>query len=254
MSIHSIAAAIKKIIYAKGEPYLFSHSTLKFYPGTRPIKRKYINANNDVVRNDVLQINYFEKHFKPNDIFWDLGSHNGHYSIFAASIVNGNNQVFSFEPDPVASKVQEANIKLNNFQQKINLLKIAVSNTNGILLFDAQDGNSTSHIIKNKQVGKGTVVEVSTKTIDTLLQELPEPTFIKIDTEGAEIDILKTADILLANPNIKFICELHPFAWDGFGVKYQEFTDILKKHNRTLSLLDTNKKIADLPYYGTVLF
>lgn len=178
----------------------------------------------------------------------------GIIAFFSASVVGGNNQVFSFEPDVAASKIQEVNISLNNFQHKIKLFKIAVSNTNGVLLFDAQDGNSTSHIIKYKQEGKGTVVEVSTKTIYTLLQELPEPTFIKIDTEGAEIDILKTADKLLANSNIKFICELHLFAWAGFAVQYEEFTVILKKYNRTLSLLDTNKQLSDLPYYGTVLF
>lgn len=254
MNIHQLVIFFKKIFLGGFEKYTFNGKTLKFLTGTRPIKRKYINNDNDVVRNDVLQINYFEQHFKPNDIFWDLGSHNGHYSIFSASVVGGNNQVFSFEPDVAASKIQEVNISLNNFQHKIKLFKIAVSNTNGVLLFDAQDGNSTSHIIKNKQEGKGTVVEVSTKTIDTLLQELPEPTFIKIDTEGAEIDILKSAGQLLANPNIKFICELHPFAWGGFGVKYEEFTVILKKYNRTLSLLDTNKQLGDLPYYGTVLF
>lgn len=254
MNFHQLAIGLKKIFIGSFENYLFKGNKLKFVTGTRPIKRKYINSDNDIVRNDVLQINYFENNFHSHDVFWDIGSHNGHYSIFAASVVAGNNQVFSFEPDSVASDVQEINIKLNIFEQKIKLLKVAVSNSNGVLLFDSQNGNSNSHIIKNKIQAKGTVVEIPTKTLDSLLLEIPEPSIIKIDTEGAEIDILKSSDKLLSNPKIKFICELHPFAWESFGVSYNDFTSVLKKYKRTISLLDTKKKLSDLPYYGTVIF
>lgn len=40
-------------------------------------------------------------------------------------------------------------------------------------------------------------MKVNAKTIDTLLTELPAPTIIKIDAEGAEIDILSKAGRLL---------------------------------------------------------
>lgn len=143
---------------------------------------------------------------------------------------------------------------MNIFEKKIKLLKVAVSNSNGVLLFDSQNGNSNSHIIKNKIQANGTVVEIPTKTLDFLFLEIPEPSIIKIDTEGAKIDILKSSDKLLSNPKIKFICELHPFAWESFGVSCNDFTSVLKKYKRTISLLDTKKKLSDLPYYRTVIF
>jgi FkbM family methyltransferase len=254
MNRHSFITAFKGIIYSKGEGYVFNNKRLLFAVGSRPVKRKYINSASDVVRNDVLQINYFEQHFKPEQVLWDIGSHHGHYSIFAASISKGSGQVFSFEPDSVARERQKKNIKLNQLENKITISDMAVSDHNGTLHFHALGGNANSHIIKDDNFSDNNTIEVKTKTLDTLAKELPLPNYIKIDTEGAEIDILKAGGSLLENRNITFICELHPFAWDSFNVKYDDFLAILKKYNRQVRLLDTNKKPGDLPYYGTVLF
>jgi FkbM family methyltransferase len=254
MNKHDIIQSIKKIVVGNTEHYRFGNNRLKFLTGSRPIKRKYLNAGNDVVRNDVLQINYMEDNFKESDVLWDIGSHHGHYSIFAATIAKANNQVFSFEPDAVARKIQAGNIELNGFADKITIFPDAVSNTNGVLHFKELNGNSNSHIVKNKSTNDNQINAVNSVTLDSLTEILPCPTFVKIDTEGAEIDILSTAGSLLKNKNVQFICELHPFAWDEFNVKYETFTGLLKEHGRTLTLLDNRKHITDLPFYGTVLF
>jgi hypothetical protein len=115
-------------------------------------------------------------------------------------------------------------------------------------------GNSNSHLSKILDRDDPEMIMVETKTINNLLKTLSAPTYVKIDTEGAEIDILKTAGMLLQNPNVKFICELHPFAWEQFGVDFNEFIVNLQGYGRELRLLDNQKKISDLPFYGTVLF
>jgi FkbM family methyltransferase len=254
MDLHIIATSLKRIIYKRGEAYVFNNKKLLFTVESRPVKRKYIHSSSDVVRNDVLQINYFEQNFKPDHILWDIGSHNGHYSIFAASIAKAGGQVFSFEPDSVASEIHNKNIRLNQLENKITFFDVAVSEHNGTLQFQALGGNANSHIIKDENFSDNNTIEVQTKTLNTLAQELPLPTYIKIDTEGAEIDILKAGGALLENRNITFICELHPFAWDSFNVNYNDFLEILKKYNRQVQLLDSRKKMEELPYYGTVIF
>lgn len=148
ISRHTVAKKIKKLLLGDVEIYFFGDQKLFFATGSRPIKRKYISSSNGVVRNDVLQINYFEQNFGPADILWDIGSHYGHYSLFAASIAQGTGQVFSFEPDGDARKIQSKNIGLNKMQDKIKIFDIAVSNIDGPLLFHSQGGNSTSHIVK----------------------------------------------------------------------------------------------------------
>jgi FkbM family methyltransferase len=252
---HTIAKRVKQILYGKAESYQFNNKKLRFITGTRPIRKKYINAESDVVRNDVLQIEFFEKNFKAGDTLWDIGSHHGHYSIFAASIVNSDKQVFSFEPDPDARVMQLKNIALNHFEKKITVFDFAISGKNEVLQFMAEGGNSNSHLVKGLPEGNtANILSVQGRTIDSMLEELPAPDFIKIDVEGAEIDVLRAASKLLENKKVQFICELHPFAWEAFGVAFEEFQDILKRYDRTIRLLDTSKKQTDLPYYGTLLF
>jgi FkbM family methyltransferase len=251
---YSLVKSIKEIIFRDGEPYVFNGKTLMFKANCSPVKRKYLNHPSDVVRNDVLQINYLESSFKASDVMWDVGSHNGHYAVFAASIVNGENQVFSFEPDLVARQAQMETIELNQLSQKIKLFDFAVSDRDGVIQFVDLGGNSTSHILKNGSAKEGKVNSLKCRSLNSLLDELTAPTFVKIDTEGAEIDILKGASELLKDSSIKFICELHPFAWEDFGVRYSEFTSILETYGRTITLLDDRKSVDDLPYYGTVLF
>ena len=246
--------SIKKFIFGRTEAYNFNGNRLLFKTGSRPIRRKYRNSENEVTRNDVLQIEYFEKEFGPRDVLWDIGSHFGHYSIFAASVVQGKNQVFSFEPDAYAKEVQVENINLNHLNDKIRIFDCAVSDSNGTLRFKSDKGNSNSHLIKSEFADDVDIISVPTRSIDSLLSELPEPTFVKIDTEGAEIDILQAASNLLQKRNVRFICELHPFIWDTFQVSYDQFDATIKKFGRKLELLDPDKHINDLPFYGTVLF
>lgn len=254
MNKHDIVKAVKQVVYGSTEKYVFKNQSLLFKTGTRPIKRKYINANDDVVRNDVLQIEFFEANFKPSDVLWDIGSHYGHYSIFCASVAKGSNQIFSFEPDPVAREIQLKNVSLNHLDTRIKVFDIAVSDKEGVLQFKSNKGDSTSSIVKNMKDSDSDIITVPSNTIDNLLNKFPAPTFVKIDTEGAEIDILSAADKLLENKEVNFICELHPFAWDAFGVSYYDFEQIINKYGRTLSLLDNQKSLSSLPFYGTVLF
>ena len=53
--------SMKKFIYGRSEKYKFNGNRLLFKTGSRPVRRKYINSPDDVVRNDVLQIEFFEK-------------------------------------------------------------------------------------------------------------------------------------------------------------------------------------------------
>jgi FkbM family methyltransferase len=183
---------------------------------------------------------------------WDIGAHWGHYSIFGASIAEKNNQIFAFEPDNSARKTLLSNLALNGFEQKVTVFDSLISDIDGELDFLDLGGNSNSHIVKNS-AGQSTVRK-KTRTLNSLLNDLPVPDFIKIDTEGAEIDILRSGSALLNNHKVRFICELHPFAWDEFKVQYSEFQQLVKDSGRTIRLLDEKKQLSDLPFYGTVLF
>jgi FkbM family methyltransferase len=248
---HKFSNFLKKMVYFKGESYMFNQSKLKFLAGTRPVRRLNKFLKNEVNRNDILQINFFEKNFSQNDILYDIGAHHGHYSIFAATKCLNQNQIFSFEPDSSALRIFKRNIELNNFGNKIIVLEYAISNTDGEIYFDFRNGNANSKISSSKT---SNTIKVQSKKLDSLINDLPSPTYVKIDVEGAEFEVLKGATTLLEDKTVTFICELHPFAWKEFDVDFDSFIELLSRYDRKMKLIDSDNNIFDLPFYGTVIF
>ena len=68
--------------------------------------------------------------FKPNTIFYDVGSNIGLYTIYAGSL-NKNISVYSFEPSTNNLRVLSRNIYLNNFHNNIKIIPIPLSNKDG---------------------------------------------------------------------------------------------------------------------------
>lgn len=252
-----IVKTIKYILYGKrGEPFIINSKKYNFELGSRPIRSKYINSKNIVVRNDVLQFKLVSELLKENSIFWDIGSHYGTYSILAAAYISDNNRIFAFEPDTEAILIFNKNIQNNGLQGKISLLETAVYSSIGIQEFDMQFGNSNSHLINKGDISmKGALKLVKTTTLNEALKTIPMPSIIKIDTEGAELEIIKGATDILRNQDTIFICELHPYAWGkDIGLVWNEFIELVQLNGRTIKLIDSQKSLNELPFYGTILF
>jgi len=139
----------------------------------------------------------------------DIGANIGMYTVLAAEKVGKDGRVIAIEPEPENYKYLLKNIKLNDFQNVIPK-NIALTNHEGfekLYLY-----SSTAHSLISHEE-KSSYIEVPVKTIDKLLEELDikKIDIIKIDTEGAEISILKGAEkTLRANPNMKlFIASYH---------------------------------------------
>jgi hypothetical protein len=55
---------IKRRIYARrGEPYRIQGQTLRYIPGSRPVRLRYKNSSNAIVRYDALQVKLTEHQF-----------------------------------------------------------------------------------------------------------------------------------------------------------------------------------------------
>jgi hypothetical protein len=83
-------------------------------------------------------------------------------------------------------------------------------------------------------------------------KNLPQPRWVKIDTEGAEIGILKGAQRLLASES-GIIRELHPYAWAKFGNSLDELKNLARASGRRVRYLDQTKEIGDEATYGAVM-
>ncbi len=123
----------------------------------------------------------------------------------AAEKVGENGKVIAIEPEPCNYRQLLKNIKLNNFKNVI-IRNIALSDHKGTeQLYIHFLAGKHSLFIKNGTISS---IEVQVTTLDQLIEELGlnQIDVIKIDTEGAEMSILKGAErTLKANPNIKII-------------------------------------------------
>ncbi len=251
--------SIKHLYYgSSGEPIRYGQHDLRYVPGTRPVRLKYVNSPNGTVRNDAKQISLFLEQLKPGHFVLDIGGNVGQYSVLFASLVSATGQIISFEPDRSARAVLEKNLSLNGLSDRVVVEALALFDVAGAhLLFSNGQADATAALIRpagdNEKHG---VLEqlVKTERLDDYLasRNLGCPDWIKLDTEGAEINILRGARETLKS-GAKVACELHPYAWPDFGTSFQELLEIVSGCGRTIRYLDESLNIKDGALYGVAL-
>jgi FkbM family methyltransferase len=254
---HGAALALKHIIYRQhGEPYVVGHHTLRYIPGTRPVRLRHKSSDNDVVRYDALQVELIAAELSEGDVAIDVGAYVGQYSLILAAMCGASGQVVAFEPDPYARRMLQQNLRLNPSIKMPRIEPLAVSDVPGEAILYSHGGNANSSLARSGLGGD--VVDacekivVSTVTLDSYLHDNGlTPRWVKIDTEGAEIRVLKGAVQLLAS-DAGILCELHPYAWREFGNTYEELKQLAAASRRRIRYLDQQNEIAGEVKYGVV--
>lgn len=164
---------------------------------------------------------------EPEGVFFDIGANIGYFTMQLAQATSFKGQVFLFEPLPHLAQLCELTLKGVDYQTEVNCYGLSDSSEE-IELFTAGDGNiGWNTLIADKASAnmKKTLISVK-KFTETGISS--QPTFIKIDVEGAEYKVLggllpamKTWDSL---PVI--LCEIgwgksHP-QWDQEMLAFEE--------------------------------
>ena len=129
---------------------------------------------------------------QPGSVFIDVGAHIGRYSFPLAKLVGKDGLVIAIEPDPLAFRALSMGIKLNNLRNVL-ALNIALGDSEGKAILCQKLISATSSIIEFDKCQR--FIEVSLKRLDNVVEELEltRINVIKIDVEGAEIQVLKGA-------------------------------------------------------------
>jgi FkbM family methyltransferase len=138
---------------------------------------------------------------KPGAKFVDVGAHLGYFTIVALHLGRVG-RVVSFEPDPLSYRMLAENVRAAKPQVPIDIRQEAVGAFCGRVSFAA--GCDV-----NAHVGRGSsVVYVPQVRLDDL--NLKPPLLIKVDVEGAEIDVLRGAGSLMSPlADVAWIIEVH---------------------------------------------
>lgn len=168
---------------------------LKGYAWSTASSYEYLLGNYE----DPETIKTFLSWLKPDSVFYDLGGNAGFYSLLANRVIS-TGRIYSFEPSPAAQEVFQQHVKRNSRfiqHQNIRLLPYALSDAEKQVEFSndslQQDGNTyiTASPVFDNAEGFLTIPCYSVDGLLTLKYDKPD--VIKIDVEGAELDVLKGA-------------------------------------------------------------
>jgi FkbM family methyltransferase len=185
----------------------------------------------------------------PGDTIWDIGANVGLFTIAAAQKAGSHGSIIAIEPDLwLAALLQRTATLQSPTAAPIRILPVAISNDLGIQTLHIANRNRNSNhlasIAEHSQAG-GTreTHQVLCITLDWLLEHNPEhaspenpPSLIKIDVEGAEIDLLHGAHRLLTEVRPILMCESQ-------HRNRPEVTTILRQYNYKLYDWDTNPRV-----------
>lgn len=161
---------------------------------------KYLKPGAGSFDQDLVQL--AEHYLKPASQVWDVGANVGTFTVAAAAIAT-QGHVLGIEADIWLAQVLRKTALAPCFAGRIEILPCAASGSDGTATFMiAKRGRASNALAdaggRSQMGGVREMQTVPTLTLDTLLDQRPMPDFIKIDVEGAELEVLKGASKLLA--------------------------------------------------------
>jgi FkbM family methyltransferase len=168
----------------------------------------------------------FRAAVRPGATVLDVGANVGAYTLLFARWAGPNGRVVAFEPAPDAAAGLRRHAALNGLTATIDVQQSAVAGSVGTARFACSEASGANAIVDGAP-GLNTI-EVATVTLDAFCAgRRIHPDVIKIDVEGAELDVLKGARQMLASGTAQVFLELHPAAWKARGIGEQEIRDEL---------------------------
>ena len=153
-----------------------------------------------------------------DDVVLEVGANIGYYALIEARICK---KIYAVEPHPENLMRLERNIALNDFDNVI-VQQGAFGASDGKIPLYVSD-LSNWHSCRSAPKSDTDFIEVDCFTIDSFAQRNEIPTFVKMDVEGYELQVLRGAEKTLKSIRHLFL-ELH-----GTILTRDEMTEILDR-------------------------
>lgn len=230
IQIHENNRIIRTMDYSKQKIYLWVDSEFEYKVRLSSCEK------------EPETVDWIEKVIKPGDVMYDIGANVGVYSLVAAKFFAGRVKIFALEPAFTNFTNLCKNIYINNCQDIIVPLQIALSDETVVKHFNYRTltPGGSLHSLGEPLDQKGRLFKPIFKhpilcyRLDDLITQfdLPIPNHIKIDVDGNELDILRGARNLLQNKQVQsIIMEVNE---DGRRGAFEDFINFLQSMGFTL--------------------
>ncbi|MDW8083036.1 MAG: FkbM family methyltransferase [Sulfolobales archaeon] len=176
----------------------------------------------------------------------DIGSHVGYYALIEATFTPC--RVYAVEPNPDSYELLKKNVQINNLQNKISTYNVAMCESEGYVDFIINERPDWSYV-KSLPQAKITlrsrdrnVMKIRCVTIDDFCkhEDVDKLSYIRMDVEGYELNILRGGKSILNNVERLFI-EVHPLNMLRYGYSVEDFYSFLVRY-------DYKVKYITMPY------
>jgi len=163
---------------------------------------------------DQTLLNNVNEYIHDGDIVWDVGANVGLFTFAAAYRCGQKGFVVAIEPDVIMLQLlQKSVLSQPNTSARVEVIPVAVAETIEVKKFVISErARATNHLDgyegSTQTGGARSYQNVISVTLDWLSQYYPMPTVLKIDVEGAELEVLKGGISLFQNSNPVVICEI----------------------------------------------
>jgi FkbM family methyltransferase len=190
----------------------------------------------------------FKADTSPGDVVLDIGANLGAYSLLFAQWVGPTGHVYAFEPAPESRFGLARHVCLNRCEGLVSISPDAVSASRGVVHFRAAGPRGDNGIVSADGAASDSI-EVTTTSIDEFcaLHHLA-PSLIKIDVEGAELDVLKGARRTIASraDALHVYVEIHPRAWGSLDASRERIEEELARQRLKPERIDGGEDLWGL--------
>ena len=185
----------------KGIPMVVGGQTMRLSPDV-------VSLNWETV--EVESYRAFAAEIAPGEVIYDVGAHFGTYTLIGVARGGADTRVVAYEPCDLTRQYLTRHLRWNAAESQVLIRPVCCGSTFGSVAFFHRPGSPEG--INGLLPQDGLVpTTVRMTTLDREVDELRlVPGVIKIDVEGAELDVLKGAARVLDTHRPRVLLSLHP--------------------------------------------
>ncbi|MGB2775672.1 MAG: FkbM family methyltransferase [Candidatus Acidiferrum sp.] len=206
---------------------------------------------------DLPTVRVIQELLKPGMTFVDVGAHVGQYSLLGSGLVGTEGSVHSFEPEPEVFELLRHNVLINGLHNVHPIPCALAESIRDVELYVARPDNIGQTSLRQPNNFSGVQVKVHCRTLDDYAEEhgVDRINLIKIDVEGAELDVLLGARrVLSRNPKPHMILEFWEEFLQAYGSSCAQLAEFLRQSGYSLFWIGETDLIPYAPLKNAELF
>jgi FkbM family methyltransferase len=174
---------------------------------------------------------YIGTTLQPGDVFLDIGANAGYFTLLASYWVRAGGKVLAVEPNPPMAIQLRENVARSGLTNVL-IEEGACSETTGVrsLFVGNSYTRGNASFYKNPRndrppAGKSASIDVRCTPVDELCDKyrLPRVDLLKLDVEGAELEVLRGMSATLTRWRPRIVVEIFPAAVDSVTAYISQF-------------------------------